>query len=93
MRSGPGQRENIVLLERSYYQASASDFIAREDEAILGELVASHTFDTDVLQRGAWQHQIKTIKRILPSLPSSDVLFEFVRLHVPGWNDFLIAGR
>ena len=77
MRSGPGQRENIVLLERSYYQASVRDFIAREDEAILGELVASHTFDTDVLQRGAWQHQIKTIKRILPSLPSSDVLFEF----------------
>jgi hypothetical protein len=65
------------LLQRSYYQASASDFMVREDEAILGELVASHTFDTDVLQRGAWQHQIKALKKILPLLPSSDVLFEF----------------
>jgi len=46
--------------------------------AILGELVASHTFATDVLQRGAWQHQIEAIKRILPSLPSADILFEFV---------------
>jgi hypothetical protein len=65
------------LLQRSYYQASAPEFMAREDEAILGELVASHTFDTDVLQRGAWQHQIRAIKRILPSLPSTDILFEF----------------
>jgi len=65
------------LLQRSYYQASGAEFMVREDEAILGELVASHTFDTDVLQRGAWQHQIKALKRILPSLPSADVLFEF----------------
>jgi len=51
--------------------------MVRENEAILGELVASHTFDTDVLQRGAWQHQIKALKKTLPLLPSSDVLFEF----------------
>jgi hypothetical protein len=65
------------LLRRSYYQASASEFMAQEDAAILGELVASHTFATDVLQRGAWQHQIKVIKRILPLLSSADVFFEF----------------
>lgn len=64
-------------LQRSYYQATATDFILREDEAILGELVTSHTFDTDVLQRGAWQHQIRALKRILPTLQSADVLFEF----------------
>jgi hypothetical protein len=64
-------------LKRSYYQASATEFIAREEEAILGELVASHTFDTDGLQRRAWQHQIRALKRIAPSLPPSHVFFEF----------------
>ena len=66
------------LLQRAYYQASASDFVGRDDNAILGELVSAHTFDTDVLQRGAWQHQIKALKRIVPSLPSAELLFEFV---------------
>ena len=77
MRSGPEQRENIVPLKRSYYQASASEFMEQPATAILGELVASHTFDTDVLQRGAWQHQIKVIKQLLSDLPAADVLFEF----------------
>ena len=65
------------LLQRSYYQASSSQFIAREEKAILGELVASHTFNADILQQGAWQYQIKALKLILPSLTSADVLFEF----------------
>ena len=66
------------LLQRSYYQASASEFMEQPAAAILCELVASHTFDTDVLQRVAWQHQIEAIKRILPSLPSADIHFESV---------------
>ena len=65
------------LLQRSYYQASSSQFMAHQEKAILGELVASHTFNTDVLQLGAWQYQIKALKIILPSLTSTDVLFEF----------------
>ena len=64
-------------LQRSYYSASLSEFAEREDEAILGELVSSHDFDTDVLQRGAWLHQIKSLKRIAPSLPPCHLFFEF----------------
>ena len=65
-------------LQRSYFSGSLANFIAREDEAILGALVSAHPFDTDVLQRGAWQHQIEALKRIAPSLPPSHVYFEFV---------------
>jgi hypothetical protein len=64
-------------LKRSYYSASLADFIAREDEAILGELVSSHAFDTGILQREAWRHQIEALKRIAPFLPPSHVYFEF----------------
>ena len=55
----------MMLLKRSNYQAIASEFLVREDEAILGELVASHEFGTDVLQRGAWQHQIQSDNYLL----------------------------
>jgi hypothetical protein len=34
------------LLQRSYYQASASEFMEQPAAAILSELVAFHTFDT-----------------------------------------------
>jgi hypothetical protein len=65
------------LLHRSYYQASSSDFLSRDADAILGELVKSHSFATDIMQRGAWQHQIGAVKKLLRSYPSADVLFEF----------------
>jgi hypothetical protein len=64
-------------LQRSYYSGSLSEFSARDEDAILGELVSAHPFDTDVLQRGAWQHQIRALKQIAPSLPPSYVFFEF----------------
>ena len=65
------------FLKRSYFQASANKFLEREDDAILGELVSSHGFDTDLLQRGAWQHQIQTIRKLLLAFPSTTVFFEF----------------
>ena len=50
------------LLQRSYYQVPSSQFIARKEKAILGEPVALHTFNADILQQGAWQ--LKALKRI-----------------------------
>lgn len=66
------------LLQRAYYQGTASEFVALEDDAILGELVSAHSFATDVLQRGAWQHQIKALKRVAPQRTfTSNGLTEF----------------
>jgi hypothetical protein len=65
------------LLQRSYFQASSGDFLSRDADAILGELVKAHSFATDTLQRGAWQYQIVAVKKLLRSYPSADVLFEF----------------
>ncbi len=66
-----------MLLKRSYFQASARNFLAREEAAILGELVSAHGFDIDALQRGAWQHQVRAIKALLISFSSADVFLEF----------------
>jgi hypothetical protein len=65
------------LLERSYYQASAEEFSTRDEAAVLGELVKAHTFDTDIMQRNAWQHQIQVIKQLLKNNPTGQVFFEF----------------
>ena len=64
-------------LQRSYYQAPASRFVAREDAAILGELVHAHGFDTNVMQRSAWEHQIRTLRPLLTKRSSAHVFFEF----------------
>jgi len=64
-------------LKRAYYQAATEDFIARDPNAVLGELVTSHGFAVDVQQRNAWQHQIQTLKVVLTGFPNSHVFFEF----------------
>jgi len=66
-----------ALLKRAYYQASTEDFIARDPNAVLGELLASHGFAVDIQQRNAWQHQIQTLKDVLTGFPNSHVFFEF----------------
>jgi hypothetical protein len=63
------------LLERSYYQASAVEFVSRDDSSVLGDLVGAHGFATDIMQRNAWQHQIRVIKQLLKAYPSAYVFF------------------
>jgi len=65
------------MSQRSYYQASASDFIDQDEKAILGELVNAHGYNVDATQTRAWQHQISAIKSFLKSSLSAFVLFEF----------------
>ena len=65
------------VLQRSYYQAPASHFIAREDAALLGDLVHAHAFDTNVMQSSAWEHQIQAIKTVLATRQSAHIFFEF----------------
>ena len=64
-------------LQRSYFSSSLAEFVAREGEAILGALVSAHPFDTDVLQRRAWEHQIEALQQIASSIPRSHVFLEF----------------
>jgi hypothetical protein len=57
------------LIQRAYYSAPATKFLHEQPGAILGELVAHHTFDVDLNQRSAWQVEITHLQKLFQSLP------------------------
>ena len=65
------------VFARSYYSASAADFVRVSPVAVLGELVAHHTFAVDQNQRNAWQAEITHLQEIANDLPDSFVFLEF----------------
>ena len=65
------------LIQRAYYSAPADDFAQEQPSAILGELVARHTFDVDLNQRGAWQTEITHLQQMVGSLSGAHVFLEF----------------
>ncbi len=64
-------------MARSYYAASAADFLLTPNDQILGELVRHHQFALEDLQRNAWVSQIELLKTMLPGLPESHISFEY----------------
>jgi hypothetical protein len=64
-------------LTRSYYSASAADFLRVSPAAVLGELVTHHTFAVDQSQRNAWQAEILHLQKVANALPDSFVFLEF----------------
>ena len=60
-------------MARSYYAASAADFLLTPNDQILGELVRHHQFALEDLQRNAWVSQIELLKTMLPGLPESHI--------------------
>lgn len=65
------------MYERSYYSASASDFVSTRPEQILGMLTKRHSFALDALQKDAWLEIIAHLKHLLPGLPGAHVFLEF----------------
>ena len=66
------------MLNTAYYEADIDAFCAADDNAILGELTARHSFALENLQRSAWQQQIRLLKTALISVPTGRIYFEFV---------------
>jgi hypothetical protein len=62
---------------RSYYSASAAEFLRTSPAAVLGELVAHHTFTVDQNQRNAWQAEISHLKEVANALSDSFFFLEF----------------
>lgn len=67
------------MLSRSYYTASFCEFMSADPDAVLGQLVASHGYTVEDLQRNAWVDQISILRtQIAGDLNiSGRVLFEF----------------
>ena len=61
-------------MRRAYYQASSAVFLQQSEAEILGQLTQESDFALELAQREAWMHQIKHLKDILTSLPSSHLL-------------------
>ena len=62
---------------RSYYSASAAEFLRASPAAVLGELVAHHTFTVDQNQRNAWQAEISHLQEVANTLSDSFFFLEF----------------
>ena len=67
----------VQMFSRSYYAASATELLLTSPAAVLGELVAHHTFAVDQNQRGAWQAEIAHLQEVANDLNDSYFFLEF----------------
>lgn len=64
-------------MQRAYYSAKQSEFLAADPDSILGSLTRNHPFSLEDLQRNAWISQIQILQNQLLALPDSFVAFEY----------------
>src|SRR6516165_136899 len=67
----------IQASTRSYYSASAAEFVAASPASVLGDLVTHHTFAVDQCQRNAWQAEILHLQEVARALAESFFFLEF----------------
>lgn len=65
------------MILRSYYQRDVSSFLEAEPNSVLGELARNHHFALDIMQKMAWEEQIKNLKKQLEGFSRGEVYFEF----------------
>ena len=64
-------------MDRFYYQNSVAGFLADSEDAVLGALARSNTFDLVDLQRNAWLYEIRLLKDMLRAELAGQVVFEY----------------
>lgn len=62
-------------MNRAYYSSSLSDFLAKDDSYIFGEITGNDQFATDDLQKNTWKSEITILKRELSSFKDGWLLF------------------
>jgi hypothetical protein len=70
-------RKITPIISRACYQAGTGEFLLVSPAAVLGELVAHHTFAVDENQRRAWQGEIEHLQQVATDLPNSFFFLEF----------------
>lgn len=61
----------------AYYEADIRDFLAADEDTVLGALVKQHGFALEHQQKHAWQSQIKLLRHYLPPSVTGWIYFEF----------------
>jgi len=61
----------------AYYQTNLQDFLAADEDAILGALSMQHGFALEHQQKHAWQGQIRLLQRLLSMTLRGWIYFEF----------------
>jgi hypothetical protein len=61
----------------AYYEAEIQDFLAADEDAILGALAMQHGFALEHQQKHAWQGQIQLLRHYLPPTMVGWIYFEF----------------
>ena len=61
----------------AYYETNLQDFLAADEDAILGALTMQHGFALEHQQKHAWQGQIQLLQRLLSPTLKGWIYFEF----------------
>ncbi|MDF2454300.1 MAG: hypothetical protein K0R51_293 [Cytophagaceae bacterium] len=64
-------------MKRSYYSNSITDFLADDNDRILGLLSLRHDHALEDLQKNAWVKQIEILKKTLLNFKNGQIYFEF----------------
>ena len=69
-------RGSLRPMNRAYYSANVTDFVAANPDTILGEMTRQHGFALDGAQRDAWLFQVQQLKEQLGDVKGK-IYFEF----------------
>jgi hypothetical protein len=86
-------RKITPIISRACYQAGTGEFLLTSPAAVLGELVAHHTFAVDENQRRAWQAEIEHLQQVATDLPNSFFFLEFAIPRMGKRADAVITTR
>lgn len=64
-------------MQRAYYSNKITDFLAEENDAILGNLLVNDIFETTDRQKEAWREEISILKDQLSYYPQGHIIFEY----------------
>lgn len=65
-------------MERSYLSLAAGDISARSDNELFGQLASKLPFAVEPAQSGAWQFQIRHLRKLAAELPEAYFFMEFL---------------
>ena len=64
-------------MTKAYYVSSIKEFLDKDSEIILGELLTKSDFATTDLQKNAWNEEIKILKQELVRYSCGEIAFEY----------------
>lgn len=64
-------------MKRAYYTSSISEFLAADEDFVLGQLLINDEFETSDLQKNSWRQEIQILQEQLSDFPNGEIAFEY----------------